>query len=244
MHNGCFGIFLCVLLLDQCMSVAMLTPFGNNIKSLNLRLFLNVRCWQYGPPDAHCDALSLISSKVARTPFLGHSPRSTVWWKKQRSLSWKGEYSQHGSRTRIAGRFGDIHKMSPPQVCSFIGGKPSRHYWPSLGRENCLCGARSACTCHSVVGGCLLTPILFPIPILFRSWLNLPACSLPCYRKLRRDTCLSQGDPPGTVVTTSERSSKRGGWQGQGLLLTLLSDTLDSWDLVSGGKMVEFILVT
>lgn len=33
----------------------MLTPFVNNIKSLNLRLLLNVRSWQCGPPSARCD---------------------------------------------------------------------------------------------------------------------------------------------------------------------------------------------
>lgn len=47
-----------------------------------------------------------------------------------------------------------------------------------------------------------------------------------------------------TAVTTSERASKRSGWQGRGLLLTLLSDALDGWDLVSGRKMMESILVT
>lgn len=79
------------------MSVAMLIPFGNNIKSLHVRLFLDVRPWQYGPPDAYCDWPYLLSLQKWQEPPSQDAriPRFVVQLKKQRSLSRKMEYSHH-----------------------------------------------------------------------------------------------------------------------------------------------------
>lgn len=62
---------------------------------------LSLRKWQ--EPPSWDTVLDLLCGERNE----GHSP------------PWKGEYSQRGSRTRIVGRFGDIHKVSPPQ-CALL----------------------------------------------------------------------------------------------------------------------------
>lgn len=169
-----------------------LTSLGNNIQSPHLRLFSNVRSWQCGPPETHCDWPYMLSLPTW-TPFLGYIPRFVVYEK----------YKDHSPRR---GKYAPCPQTTP---------LPSIHFCLRQTLQTLLTWERKPpdqCALVILHGGHLfILPTLFPTPTL--SWLNSQP-GLHCItKKLKKDgiDAWARGTLLVAVVTTNERFPKRRG---------------------------------